>query len=179
MNPKDLVGAKKAPLRYVPHALTIGASEAMFIGQGKYGPFNWREQPVSLMTYVEAMQRHLAAYVDGQDLAEDTGVHHIKHVAASCAILLDALGIPGGLLDDRPTPGPAADLLRELDRSVAPEPYVVVKSAEALTPYQEAEWIAAFKATPGIRLPDGYCPGCGQPTWGHAHLIACPAYGTE
>lgn len=133
MNPKDQVGAKKAPLRYVPSALVIGVSEAMDIGQRKYGPFNWREQPVSAMTYVEAIQRHLAAWVDGQDVAEDTGVHHLKHIGASVGILLDALGIPGGLLDDRPTKGPAADLLRALD-----------KSTPTLTPKNQAASIAAI-----------------------------------
>lgn len=121
MNPKDLVGAKKAPLRYVPPALVIGVSEAMDIGQRKYGPFNWRLQPVSAMTYIEAIQRHLAAWVDGQDNAEDTGVHHLKHAGASIAILLDALGSGDGLLDDRPPKGPAAALLNELDKSAPPK----------------------------------------------------------
>lgn len=122
MNPKDSVGAKKAPLRYVPSALVIGASEAMNVGQAKYGPFNWRKQPVSAMTYAEAVERHLAAWKDGQDDAEDTGINPWKHIAAGAAIVLDAMGIEGGLLDDRPDAGPAADLLRQLDKSlVTPE----------------------------------------------------------
>lgn len=198
MNPKDLVGAKKAPLRYVPSALVIGVSEAMFIGQAKYGPFNWRLQPVSAMTYAEAIQRHLAAWVDGQENAEDTGVHHLKHIGASVAILLDAFGIEGGLLDDRPTKGPAADLLRELDRSEVPVEWVL-KGPEAPTPEQQAKWIGEFNKADVAPLPDsstasgiaaqarahltyvadGYCQGCGQPKIGYAHLITCPAYGSE
>jgi hypothetical protein len=119
MNPKDKVGAKKAPLGLVPPALEIGASEAMENGAVKYGPFNWREQPVEYMTYLVAMKRHIVALIDGQDLAEDTGIHHLKHVAAGCGILLDAMNIPGDLIDNRPPKGPAADMLRALDKSIA------------------------------------------------------------
>ena len=116
MNPKDLVGAKKAPLALVPAALVIGASEAMQNGAEKYGPFNWREYPVQIMTYCEAIQRHMVAFVDGQDYAEDTGIHHLKHAAASLGILLDSIAL-GIAEDNRPPKGPAADLLRVLDKT--------------------------------------------------------------
>jgi len=119
MNPKDLVGAKKAPLALVPQALVIGAAEAMQNGAEKYGPFNWREYPVQVMTYVEAAQRHLAAFIDGQDNAEDTGIHHLKHVVAGMGILLDSIAL-GIAEDNRPPKGPAADLLRQQDRTAKP-----------------------------------------------------------
>lgn len=115
MNPKDTVGAKKAPTRFVPQALVLEAAAVMATGAVKYGPFNWREQPVSAVTYAEAIQRHLSAWVEGQDNAEDSGLNHIAHIAASCGILLDAAA-NGTLLDDR-TAGPAADILRRLDHS--------------------------------------------------------------
>jgi hypothetical protein len=115
-NPKDLVGAKKAPLRFVPPALVIGAAEAMAIGAEKYGPYNWRDQPVSLMTYIEAIDRHLMAFRDGEDIATDSGVHHVRHAVAGMAIILDAMA-NDVLIDDRPKPGPAARLLAEQDRS--------------------------------------------------------------
>jgi len=126
MNPKDSVGAKKAPLGYVPPALVIGASEAMAVGAQKYGPFNWREQPVQYVTYLEAILRHLLALMDGQDRAEDTGIHHMKHIAAGAAIVLDALAAEN-IIDNRPMRGPADDMLRALDMSG-------VKDALALTP---------------------------------------------
>lgn len=121
INPKDLVGAKKAPLRYVPPALAIGAAPAMEEGALKYGPFNWREQPVSMVTYIEAIERHLNALKDGQDNAADSGHSHLGHIAANVSILLDAKAY-GSLLDDRFHPGPAADMLRALDKSEPPQP---------------------------------------------------------
>lgn len=126
MNPKDLVGAKKAPLRYVPPALMLEVAPIMENGAMKYGPFNWREQPVSAVTYVEAVQRHLFAWLDGQENAEDSGLPHLAHAAASLGILLDAIANKT-LLDDRGHPGPAPDILRRLDKSAKPEPPLVQK----------------------------------------------------
>lgn len=131
MNPKDKVGAKKAPLRYVPRALDIEVSAVMETGATKYGPFNWRQQPVSAVTYAEAMLRHIYAWLEGQDNAEDSGLNHIAHVGASAGIILDALA-SGTMLDDR-TIGPAADILRRLDKSQLPAPAhepVVLKRPE-------------------------------------------------
>lgn len=115
-NPKDLVGAKKAPLGFVPPALQIGAAEAMAVGAERYGPFNWRETPVQMMSYLEAMQRHIAALIDGEDIAADSGVHHLKHIVAGGAILLDSIGLDI-LIDNRPPKGPAAALLAAQDKS--------------------------------------------------------------
>ncbi len=115
-NPKDIVGAKKAPLALVPPALVIGAAEAMANGAAKYGPFNWRDYPGEYVTYLEAMLRHIYALLDGEDLAQDSGIHHLKHVVAGGGILLDCMGL-GTLIDNRPKLGPAAALLAEQDRS--------------------------------------------------------------
>lgn len=119
MNPKDLVGAKKAPLALVPPAAVIGMAEAFGNGAAKYGPYNWRDQPIQVLTYLEAAERHILAFRDGQDHAEDTGIHHIAHAMAGLAILYDAL-MSDRVVDNRPISGPAADLLRAQDRSTPP-----------------------------------------------------------
>lgn len=115
-NPKDLIGSKKAPLGLVPPALEIGAAEAMANGAEKYGPYNWRETPVEYMTYLAAIKRHVDALIDGEDVAPDSGIHHLKHIVAGGGILLDSLGL-GTLIDNRPPKGPAAKLLEEQDKS--------------------------------------------------------------
>lgn len=123
MNPKDIVGAKKAPLGLVPPALVIGAAEAIANGAEKYGSYNWRDYPVQAVTYVEAAMRHLLAYLDGEDDAPDTGISHLKHAVAGLGILLDVTAL-GTLEDNRPKAGPAAKLLAEQDKTVrvpAPE----------------------------------------------------------
>ncbi len=110
-NPKDLIGMTKAPLRLVPPALVIETAKAMAEGARKYGPYNWRtDNPVRMSIYLEALERHLQAFRDGENNAIDSGVSHLSHMAACLAIIMDAWPI-GQLVDDRPPKGPAAQLL--------------------------------------------------------------------
>ena len=110
-NPKARVGALKAPLHLVPPALSIGAAYALKDGAAKYGAYNWREEPINVSTYIGAILRHLYAYQDGEDDAKDSGVSHLSHIAACCALLMDSKA-HGSLVDDRHT-GAAASLLEE------------------------------------------------------------------
>ena len=109
-NPKARVGAKKIQMQLIPPAALVHLATALENGAEKYGPYNWREEPISIMVYMGAMQRHLAAYQDGEEVAADSGVHHIAHVMACCALLLDSMS-SGLLQDDRPPPGAAPELI--------------------------------------------------------------------
>lgn len=105
-NPKTARGAKKPDLSVVPPSALLHLATAMMNGADKYGPFNWRDQPVSSRVYVAAAMRHLASYLDGEDFSADTieagkPVHHLGHVMACCAIILDA-GHCQTLNDNRP-----------------------------------------------------------------------------
>lgn len=114
-NPKDLVGVKKPQLHLVPPALTIHVATAMENGAQKYGPYNWRSKKVRGTVYIAAAMRHLAQYLDGEEVAPDSGVHHLAHAAACLGIILDARET-GALLDDRPTPGAASRLISKLTK---------------------------------------------------------------
>lgn len=126
-NPKTLTGQRKLPvLSIVPAASILGEAEAMRYGAYEapridgskgYGPFNWREQPIEAMTYVDAAFRHLAAWVDGEEVAGDSLVHHLKHAKASLGILLDAMEI-NKWIDNRPkVAGTAAAILKRNQRT--------------------------------------------------------------
>lgn len=81
---------------------------AMMDGASKYGPYNWREpgKPIQATRYIDAIRRHLDAWLEGEEVAPDSGVHHLGHALAGCAMILDAQS--GGFLqDDRPIPNPA------------------------------------------------------------------------
>ena len=92
--------------------LTSMSATAMADGAKKYGPFNWREYTISSMVYIAALKRHVAAWVDGEDYAPDSGVHHLDHAMACLALLRDAESI-GKLNDNRPPKGAAGRLLME------------------------------------------------------------------
>jgi len=111
-NPKSLQGSKKVPLELVPPTAIHYCAMAMEDGARKYGPYNWRKIPVSVTPYYAAAKRHLDAFFDGEECASDSGVEHVAHAMACCAILLDAMAC-GVLIDDRPPPGATAKIQAE------------------------------------------------------------------
>jgi hypothetical protein len=114
-NPKSKYGVKKPPMELVPPSAKIYLAEGFRDGALKYGPYNWRENEVAASIYVGAAQRHLDAWWDGQENAEDSGTHHLAHALACIAIIVDGKET-GNLVDDRPLPGAAASLINRLTR---------------------------------------------------------------
>lgn len=117
-NPKDVIGSGKLPLELVPDTLPAYAALAFFEGASKYGRFNWRVAGVRASIYRAALQRHLAAWWNGENADPDTGVPHLASVAACVGILIDA-EVAGMLTDDRPPPAPLGRLHADLAGRVA------------------------------------------------------------
>ena len=112
-NPKDAIGAAKPPLfSVVPASALLHLGQAMQNGAKKYGAFNYRDAGVRGSIYMDAAFRHMAAWFDShQELAEDSGVHHLAHAMACMAIILDCIET-GNLVDDRPkAAGQAVELI--------------------------------------------------------------------
>lgn len=109
-NPKDREGAKKPPLHLIPPAAEIAEAVVMGLGAEKYGPFNWRSEKVRATVYIAAARRHLAQWLDGQDDDGESRVSHLAHARASLGILIDAIAT-GNVIDDRPPPGRAVELI--------------------------------------------------------------------
>lgn len=110
-NPKDKIGIKKVPLNLVPATSKIYQALAMQDGARKYGPYNWRDNKVQADIYIAALYRHIDAWYNGENHAEDSGVHHLGHALACLGILVDALET-GNLIDNRPTSAPIGDILK-------------------------------------------------------------------
>ncbi len=113
-NPKTLQGSFKTPLlSVIPTPPLVQVGEVMRLGREKYGPYNWRDQPVTASTYIDAAVRHLASWWDGETVDPESGQSHLAHAAASLFIITDALAVGTGT-DDRPAKGVAADLIGAL-----------------------------------------------------------------
>jgi len=110
-NPKTVIGLSKPSTWAIPGVALLHLGKAMADGMRKYGLMNWRTKKVSSSVYFDAIERHLIAWKDGENLAADSGCHHLAHVMACCAILLDA-DANGSLNDDRPVAGPAGDVIK-------------------------------------------------------------------
>lgn len=109
-NPKDIIGIKKPRLSLIPPSALIYESLAMGDGAVKYGPYNWRDKKVLLSVYIDALKRHVDSFWDGEFLTRDSGVPHLGAARACLGIIIDALET-GCLMDDRPIPGKASDLI--------------------------------------------------------------------
>lgn len=123
-NPKTLMGRLKVPnLSVIPFTALIEEGRAMEFGAyhsprkdgGKgYGPFNWRDDKIEYMTYIEAALRHVASAADREDIDPETGAMHLAHARATLGILIDALA-HGTVIDNRSKTarGVVAELLRK------------------------------------------------------------------
>ncbi len=112
-NPKKAYGATKPSLGLIPPVALLHEAMAFEDGASKYDAFNWRKDPVEVMTYVHAALRHLQNYADGEEYTSDTGVHNLGAVRACCGILLDSMEL-GILIDNRPPPGKSSEVQERL-----------------------------------------------------------------
>lgn len=116
-NPKDMVGSTKLPLHLWPTTATAMGSVALLNGALKYGRSNWRKVGVRASIYVDACQRHLAAWFEGSECDEE-GVPHLASALACLAILVDC-DAAGKLRDDRQVAGGHPELIAKLTSHVA------------------------------------------------------------
>lgn len=100
-NPKDIMGKKKISLTKISSVALLHCAHAMMDGAKKYDAYNWRAKDITASIYVDAAMRHLQAWFEGEEQAQDSKAHHLGHAMACCAILLDAIETRG-LIDDRP-----------------------------------------------------------------------------
>jgi hypothetical protein len=111
-NPKDIVGSDKLPLHLWPTTASAMGCIALLNGALKYGRSNWRHTGVRSSVYVDACQRHLAAWFEGENEDEE-GVPHLSAALACLAIIVDCQSA-GKLKDDRQFPGGHRKLIDSL-----------------------------------------------------------------
>jgi hypothetical protein len=103
-NPKDIAGSNKLPLHLWPSTATALGCVGMLNGALKYGRANFRAIGVRASIYVDACNRHLNAWFEGEECDPDDGVPHLAAALSCLAIIVDAEAA-GKLTDDRMTPG--------------------------------------------------------------------------
>lgn len=119
-NPKDRLGSKKPSTWVIPSTAVFHLGMAMRNGANKYGAYNWREKKVKATIYLDAINRHHALWMAGEEVDQKSKVHHLAHLMACAAILLDAMET-GNLVDDRPKNDAVVRLLRQLAEQIENE----------------------------------------------------------
>lgn len=101
-NPKHVRAQKegKIPYEKLPWGVLEADAQVHAHGAAKYGERNWRIDHILASTYEGAIMRHFVAWAMGEDLDPDSGVPHLNHIRACCAVVLDAQE-HGALIDDR------------------------------------------------------------------------------
>lgn len=117
-NPKTAQGVKKLGIQNVPPSIIAAIAMAMADGAAKYGPYNYRDKRVTMSIYIGAALRHIFAYLDGEENAEDSGAPHLGHAMACLGIIVDAMSI-GMMNDDRPKKGAFPKMIKQWENENA------------------------------------------------------------
>jgi hypothetical protein len=102
VNPKETRANEdnKIPMSKLVYSVLADDARCHQHGADKYGERNWRESDVKASTYEGAMLRHLISWMEGEDIDSDSGLSHLTHLRACCAVVLDAK-VHGTFIDDR------------------------------------------------------------------------------
>lgn len=77
--------AGKPDLSFLPTEALVGAAQVFAFGAVKYARDNWRGGMPWTQPYA-AVLRHLTAWLEGQDLDQDSGLPHLDH--ALCTLMM-------------------------------------------------------------------------------------------
>ena len=69
----------------LPPAALKATVEILTFGAEKYEPDNWKYVPDSKRRYFDALNRHLWAWKEGEQLDPESGKHHLAH--AMCCLM--------------------------------------------------------------------------------------------
>lgn len=100
-NPKDSVGIKKVPQSVIPRNVLAEVALGLFEGARKYGRHNYRTVGVRGSVYFDAVNRHMDAWWEGEDIDPDSGLSHVTKAIACLVVLRDSM-MQENWTDDRP-----------------------------------------------------------------------------
>ncbi len=83
----------KPRMSLVPASLNLEVAKVLTYGAKKYKADNWRKVD-SLERYLDALERHLAAYKSGEEVDPESGIKHISHIACNAAFLIELADLP-------------------------------------------------------------------------------------
>lgn len=116
-NPKDAIATMKLPLHLVSPVVKAYQAVAHFLGNVKYGAWNYRAGGARASVYKAALERHMDRWWEGEELDPVDGTPHLANAQACINILIDARAM-GKLVDDRPPSAPIAKVYAELEPMV-------------------------------------------------------------
>lgn len=117
VNPKDVIGSRKAPMSAVPFRVMSEIGLGMLEGKCKHGGYNFRGAGVRASIYYDGLMRHIGAWWEGEDIDPDSGLNHVAKALSDLVVLRDSM-MQGNWTDDRP---PSAAPFMEQHNKMAAE----------------------------------------------------------
>lgn len=71
----------------IPGEVLLSIGDVLAYGAKKYAPNNWQRPGTSVNRYHAAALRHIAAWDAGEEIDNESGLHHIDH-ALCCLIFM-------------------------------------------------------------------------------------------
>lgn len=90
---------EKPRMELVPAGATLEIAKVLTFGAKKYAPHNWRKG-FEYSRLIGALERHIAAFKEGEDLDPESGLPHMAH-AGCCVMFLIEHQLKGYGTDDR------------------------------------------------------------------------------
>lgn len=90
---------KKPDISLIPKIALEKEAESFMVGEKKYGRYNFYGG-MEATRLIAAAQRHLLAYLEGEENCPVDGQHHLGSVRACCAMILKQEEL-GTLIDNR------------------------------------------------------------------------------
>lgn len=100
-NPKDAIAGDKLPLHLVSPIVKAYQAISHFLGNVKYGAWNYRAGGARASVYKSALERHVDAWWEGEDYDPVDDTPHLANALACLNILIEAKHSQN-LVDDRP-----------------------------------------------------------------------------
>jgi hypothetical protein len=163
-NPKDVLGIRKVAISCIPWTVIWELGIAMLEGALKYGRHNYRAVGVRASVYFDAaVNRHLAAWWEGEDTDEESQINHVTKAIACLTVLRDSM-IRGNWVDDRP-PRSDPGMIRRMNDKVAA---LLSRYPEPVAPYTQKLHPGAGWSMVADRCPDAVPEGVKGRSEGHA-----------
>ncbi len=117
-NPKEACGGKKLPMHLVSGIVKAYQALAHFLGNVKYGAWNYSVEGSRASTYYSAMNRHMDRWWLGEENDPVDGTPHLANAQACINILIECQQ-RGNLNDDRPPSYDLGPLYAKLEKTQA------------------------------------------------------------
>jgi hypothetical protein len=83
----DRYNVGKPRISLVPYTAVKEIAKVLTFGAEKYGPWNWAKG-LSWLECCDSLERHIGAWKEGEDLDDESGIHHLAHAGCNIMFLL-------------------------------------------------------------------------------------------